>query len=74
LWRKNSEPVSLAEICSASDRRSFRSRNFSFGGRLNTYEKVRQNPLFSFHGDDLHDWVCGRSTCVQKERQELPHE
>jgi hypothetical protein len=52
----------------------FRSRNFSFRGRLNTYEKVRQNPVFSSRGDDLRDWVCGRSTCVQKERQELPHE
>jgi hypothetical protein len=22
----------------------------------------------------LHDWICGRSTCLQDERQKLPDE
>jgi hypothetical protein len=52
----------------------FQSRNFSCRGRLNLYEKLRQNFLFDSHGADLRDCVCGRSACVQEERQELPDE
>jgi hypothetical protein len=49
-------------------------RNFGCCGRLNLYEKLRQNSLLDSHGDDLRNGVCRRSACVQEERQELPYE
>jgi hypothetical protein len=52
----------------------FYSRNFGCCGRLNPYEKLRQNFLFDSHGDDLRDCVCGRSASLQEERQKLPDE
>src|SRR5262249_51797630 len=51
----DSERLNVASV----HHRSFRSRNFGFGGRLNTYEKLRQNSLFSSRRDDLRDWVRG---------------
>jgi hypothetical protein len=49
-------------------------RNFACCGRLNPYEKLRQNSLLHPNGDDLRDCVCGRSTVLQEERQKLPDE
>jgi hypothetical protein len=49
-------------------------RNFGCCGRLNLYEKLRQNSLLDSNGDDLRDCVCGRSASLQEERQKLPDE
>jgi hypothetical protein len=49
-------------------------RNLDCCGRLNLYEKLRQNSLLDSHGDDLRDCVCGRSASLQEERQKLPDE
>jgi hypothetical protein len=52
----------------------FYSRNFGCCGRLNLYEKLRQNSLLDSHGDNLRNCVCRRSARVQEERQELSDE
>jgi hypothetical protein len=49
-------------------------RNFGCCGRLNLYEKLRQNSLLDSNGDDLRNGVCGRSASLQEERQKLPDE